>query len=96
MTQMIACPKDSAIMEAWESYTASAEYKDTYSWATRFIPDDDPDELERIRASGTNPWTKEIKTRVIEGSLWAAFMRGWLEAGGTNPLEPNHKSKERT
>lgn len=85
MNAMSPCPKDSAIMQTWEMYKASEEYKNSYSWATRFIPDDDPAELERIRGSGANPFTKENKLQAVEGSLWAAFMHGWLEAGGTNP-----------
>jgi hypothetical protein len=72
-------------MQTWEMYKASEEYKNSHSWATRYIPDDDPQELERIRASGTNPWTKEMKIQAVEGSLWAAFLHGWLEAGGTDP-----------
>ena len=85
MNAMSPCPKDSAIMQTWETYKSSEEYKNSHSWATRYIPDDDPAELERIRASGANPWTKEMKVQAVEGSLWAAFMHGWLEAGGTNP-----------
>jgi hypothetical protein len=82
---MAPCPKDSAIMQTWETYKTSEEYKNSYSWATRFIPEDDPAELERIRAGGANPWTKQMKLQAVEGSLWAAFMHGWLEAGGTDP-----------
>ena len=72
-------------MQTWEMFKASDEYKNSHSWATRYIPDDDPTEIERIRASGANPWTKEMKVQAVEGSLWAAFMHGWLEAGGVDP-----------
>ena len=85
MNAMAPCPKDSALMQTWETYKLSEEYKNSHSWATRYIPDDDPAELERIRASGANPWTKEMKVQAVEGSLWAAFMHGWLQAGGTDP-----------
>lgn len=85
MSAMAPCPKDSAIMQAWELYKASEEYKNSHSWATRYIPDDDPAELERVRSTGANPFTKEMKVQAVEGSLWAAFMHGWLEAGGTDP-----------
>lgn len=85
MNAMSPCPADSAIMQTWEMYKMSVEYKNSHSWATRYIPDDDPAELERVRASGANPLTKEMKLRIVEGSLWAAFAHGWLEAGGTDP-----------
>jgi len=88
MNAMAPCPKDSAIMQTWEIYQTSVEYKNSHNWATCYIPDDDPAELERIRASGANPWTKEMKIRAVEGSLWAAFLHGWLEAGGTDPFKP--------
>lgn len=83
---MSPCPKDSAIMQTWEAYKASVEYANSYKWATQYIPEDDPAELERIRANGgPNPWTREMKIQAVEGSLWAAFLHGWLEAGGTLP-----------
>lgn len=82
---MSPCPKDSAIMQTWEAYKASVEYANSYKYATQYIPQDDPAELERIREGGANPWTREMKVQAVEGSLWAAFMHGWLEAGGTNP-----------
>jgi hypothetical protein len=75
-------------MITWETYKRSEEYKNSFSWATRYIPDDDEREMERIRASGANPWTKEMKISAVEGSLWAAFVHGWLEAGGTDPHKP--------
>jgi hypothetical protein len=77
------CPKDSAIMRTWEMYKMSDEYKNSHKWATRFIPEDDPVEMHRIRMTGANPFTKEMKISAVEGSLWAAFLHGWLEAGGT-------------
>jgi hypothetical protein len=80
MNASAPCPTDSALMQAWETYKRSEEYKNSHSWATRHIPDDDPAELKHIRASGANPWTKEMKISAVEGSLWAAFMYGWLKA----------------
>ncbi len=85
MNAMAPCPKDSAVMQTWETYKSSVEYKNSHSWATRFIPDDDPEYLARVEAAGANPFTKEMKIQAVEGSLWAAFMHGWLEAGGTDP-----------
>lgn len=76
---MSPAPKDSAIMRAWEAYKATEDYKNSHHWATKYIPDDDPAELERIRESGANPWTKELKIQAVEGSLWAMFMHGWLK-----------------
>jgi len=81
MNAMAPCPPDSPLMQAWERHQATDEYKNSHSWATRYIPDDDPAELERIRESGLNPWTKEMKIKAAEGSLWATFVQGWLEAG---------------
>lgn len=88
MNAMAPCPKDSAIMQTWETYRTSEEYKNSRSWATRYIPEDDPAELERIRLSGANPWTREMKIQAVEGSLWAAFLHGWQEAGGSDPFKP--------
>jgi hypothetical protein len=85
MNAQAPCPKDSAIMRTWEMYKISDEYKNSHSWATRFIPEDDPVEMHRIRMTGANPFTKEMKISAVEGSLWAAFLHGWLEAGGTDP-----------
>lgn len=87
MNAQAPCPKDSALMISWETYKTSDEYKNSYSWATRYIPDDDPAELERVRADGLNPFTKQMKVQAIEGSLWAAFSHGWREAGGTDPFK---------
>lgn len=81
------CPPDSALMKAWEAYKATEEYVNSHSWATRYIPDDDPAELERVRADGLNPFTKQLKVQAIEGSLWAMFSAGWRAAGGVDPFK---------
>ena len=72
------CPSDSPLMIAWEKYKATDEYKNSLLWATRYIPEDDPAEIERIRSKGANPVTKANKEQFVEGSLWAAFMAGFL------------------
>lgn len=87
MNAMAPCPSNSNLMQAWDAYQATDDFKNSYSWATRYIPDDDTADLERIRASGANPVTKEMKINFVKGSLWAAFMRGWQQAGGADPFE---------
>lgn len=87
MNAMAPCPTDSALMVAWEAHKATEEYANSYSWATRYIPDDDPTEIERIRASGANPWTRQMKLQAAEGSLWAMFSAGWKSAGGSDPFK---------
>lgn len=88
MNAMAPCPPDSAIMQTWEMYKLSVEYKNSLDWATRYIPEDDPAELERVRTTGANAFTREMKIKAIEGSLWAAFSHGWKEAGGSDPFKP--------
>ena len=87
MNAMAPCPTDSALMKAWEAHKATEEYANSYNWATRYIPPDDPEEIERIRASGANPWTHQMKLQAAEGSLWAMFSAGWKAAGGTDPFK---------
>lgn len=87
MNAMAPCPPDSPLMQAWERHQATDEYKNSHSWATRYIADDDPAELERVRESGANPWTKVMKVRAVEGSLWAQFSAGWEYAGGIDPFK---------
>lgn len=86
MNAMAPCPKNSALMIAWEAHKATDEYADSLKWATQYIAKDDPDEIERIRKSGTNPWTFEMKIQAAEGSLWALFCAGWHAAGGLDPF----------
>ena len=76
------CPPDSDLMKAWNAYKATDEYSNSYSWAVRFIAPDDEDDLERIRATGANPWTYEMKLKAVEGSMWVAFLTGFGAAGG--------------
>ena len=80
------CPPDSALMKAWEAYKATEEYANSHKWATAYIPEDDPDEIERVRESGKNPWTRHMKLQAVEGSLWAMFSAGWRAAGGADPF----------
>lgn len=79
---MSPCPPDSELMKAWEAYKATEEYANSFSWVTRYIPEDDPEEIDRIRQSGANPWTRQMKMQAAEGSMWAAFMAGFEAAGG--------------
>jgi hypothetical protein len=79
MSAMAECPADSAIMRAWKAYQATEGYENSHHWATRYIPEDDPEEMERVSATGANAFTKEMKIKAVEGSLWAAFMHGWLK-----------------
>jgi hypothetical protein len=86
MNAMAPCPTDSALMIAWKAYRETDDYKNSYSWATRYIADDDPQEIERIQQTGANPWTRQMKLRAVEGSLWAMFSAGWRAGGGANPF----------
>lgn len=86
MNATAPCPPDSELMIAWEAYKATAEYANSYSWATRHIPEDDPEEIERVRRDGLNPWTHQMKLQAAEGSLWAMFSAGWTAAGGVDPF----------
>lgn len=86
MNAMAPCPKDSPLMIAWEAYKATEGYANSYSWITRYIPEDDPQEIERIRQSGANAWTRQNKLQAAEGSMWASFMAGFTAAGGK--IEP--------
>jgi hypothetical protein len=83
---MAPCPPDSELMKAWEAYKVSEAYANSYSWITRYIPEDDPAEIERIRQSGANAWTRQNKLQAAEGSMWAAFVQGWNGAGGAPPF----------
>lgn len=90
------CPSDSTLMIAWEKYKATDEYKNSLSWATRCIPDDDPAEIERVRASGSNPVTKANKEKYVEGSLWAAFMSGFLAMYPNGDQRPSDRTADVT
>ena len=83
-----SCPADSRVMIAWKAHQASEAYANSHSWATRYIPPDDPEEIERIRQSDANPYTQQMKIQAVEGSLWACFIAGWNAAGGDNPFTP--------
>lgn len=84
MNAQAPVPKDAPLMIAWEAYKETDDYKNSHSWATRFIPDDDPAEVERVRASGANYFGKEQRIMAVEGSLWAAFMNGYQGQAMTN------------
>lgn len=82
MNAMTPCPADSDLMKAWEAYKATDDYANSYSWATQFIPEDGPAEVERVRASGANYFGREQRMSAVQGSLWTAFMTGFAAAGG--------------
>jgi hypothetical protein len=88
MSVQAPCPKDSPLMIAWEAYKSTDDYANSRSWATRFIPEDDPEEIECIRAHGANPVTKANKEQYVEGSLWAAFMAGYLAVNPDGAQKP--------
>ena len=85
------CPPNSALMQAWKAHKATEDYINSHKWATVYIPEDDADEIMRIQESGKNPWTRHMKLRAIEGSLWAMFAAGWRAAGGENPFDKTTK-----
>ena len=78
----VGCPvaEDDPLMVAWKAYKQTEDYANSYSWATRFIPEDDPEEAARIRASGANHFGREQRIKAVEGSLWSAFMHGFRSA----------------
>lgn len=88
MNAMAPCPPDSPLMKAWEAHKATEEYANSHNWAVRYIPEDDPAEIELIRKSGANPWTHQMKIQAAEGSLWAMFSAGWRAANGADPFKP--------
>ena len=72
MNAMAPCPKDSAIMQTWELYKASDEYKNSHSWATRFIPDT----FMIVFAFVPPPWNTTIAGRrrarsALTGGRWS-------------------------
>lgn len=87
MTASAPCPKDSALMKAWEAFQATDEYKNSLDWSTKYVRRDDPEELERIWASGANAFTYRMKLQAVEGALWTLFSAGWSAGGGANPFQ---------
>jgi hypothetical protein len=80
MTVYTQVRDDDPLMIAWNAYKRTESYANSFSWATRFIPEDDPEEVERVRASGANHFGREQRIKAVEGSLWSAFMHGFRSA----------------
>jgi hypothetical protein len=73
---MRACDPDSAVMKAWEAYQKSEDFANTLRWVTV---------EQRMDRSGpvppgANRVGAEHLDRAAVGSLWAAFMAGFLAA----------------
>lgn len=43
-------------------------------------------EVERVRATGSNYFGRKRRIMSVEGSLWAAFSKGFESGGGKSPF----------
>lgn len=77
MNAMAPCHPDSAIMRAWTEYKSGEDYANSYKWATAAI---EHVVLPAPIDPAANRITEEHYRRYVEGSLWAAFMAGFLAA----------------
>ena len=72
-------PDDHPMMIAWKAYMATDDYKNSKHWAMTIAPmlqHGDPD-ADRKRYS---LMPVEQRERHVEGSLWAAFIEGWMRS----------------
>jgi len=72
-----ALPKDHPLMQAWEKYKASEDFKNSLGWAMQIAPmvqAGDPDG-EAKRRFELMP--REQREQHVIGSLWAAFSAGF-------------------
>jgi hypothetical protein len=79
---MAPCPPDSAIMKAWKAYQETESFKNSLRYVTveqrkELLPPSDP------TANAVTDWHRD---QWAEGSMWAAFMSGWLAARGADPF----------
>lgn len=60
-------PDNDPLMIAWKAYLETRDYANTLRWAKHFtiVPDT---ETGQLKATSNH----------LEGSLWAAFMQGWI------------------
>lgn len=84
MSAMAACPPESDIMKAWELYQTTEDFANSYKWATaaiKYVVLPEPSDPT------ANRFTEENYRQFVQGSLWAAFEKGWKAAGGTDPFK---------
>ena len=74
---MAPCPPDSDLMKAWADYQTTDGFKNSFAWVTvHQRGDSEP---------GSNTDITEIRDGWALGSMWAAFMTGFIAAGGKDP-----------
>lgn len=72
---MRAMGKDEPLMIAWEAYRHTDEYANSLKWA-----------MTADLHMTASPGVQRLQHPHTEGSMWAAFMAGWIAAGGkVNP-----------
>ena len=76
-------PADHPLMIAWEAYQATEDYANSYKWAIAGI--DSP--RDATRDPGANYPIAENYRQYVQGSLWAAFMAGFLTTHAWRPIE---------
>ncbi len=81
MNAMAECPKDHPLMIAWEKYKATEDAANTFKWAKAPLDYFDDEDIPEPK-NGGNKWRKYNMEQAIDGSLWAAFMAGFMAAGG--------------
>lgn len=69
-------PAEHPIMIAWDSYKKSSEFKSSKHWALVIVPRYDHPGAE----SGCVLLPFDQRERLVEGSLWAAFLAGYKAA----------------
>jgi hypothetical protein len=79
MPVMQQVPADSPLMKAWNAYQETDDFKNSLIWAT----------AETYAQAGAHraeepdrQFTGIQREQFAKGSLWAAFMQGFLAAGG--------------
>lgn len=81
---MAPCPPDSDIMKAWKAYQETESFKNSF----RYVTEEQRKELQPLSGPTANATTDWHRDQWAQGSMWAAFMSGWLAARGENPNGP--------
>lgn len=80
-----AVPADHPMMVAWKAYQETDAFMNSLIWATAL----NYSEAGAHRASDPDaPFSGIQREQNAKGSLWAAFVEGWLAAGGKKPFAP--------
>ena len=81
MNAMAPCPPDSAIMKAWRAYQETESFKNSFG----FVTTEQRKELKPPPDPAANAVTDWHRDEWAKGSMWTAFMSGWLAAKGPTP-----------